>query len=434
MGNKVKIPHGTHRRRGALSNDPLGDAVTRVVSSGNCSGCGGCTALSPRVSMQMSEQGWLRPTVSPINNEAVDRSPISTEGVDSAALFHATCPGVGTSAPLSGDARSDALFGKHLGVWVGHAADAHIRHEGSSGGVLTALTAWLIETGQVNSVRGASTKPGDASRTVPVSITSRDQALASAGSRYAPVSMLDGFSVSDDDRAFVGKPCEASALRALRAQGVLPPSDTLILSFFCAGTPSQRATDRLTQLVSGKPSTQVDSIRYRGRGWPGAFGVIDNEGYESRMSYEESWGQHLGRDLQWRCKVCPDGVGEASDIAVGDFWFGDQAGYPQFVDAPGRSVIIARTSRGLSAIRSAAAAGVILMEPMDLAALAKVQPLQVERRSALAGRLAGRLLSGKRVPKYHGYSLVTLAFRNPLATLRAALGTWLRSVRGAGRE
>lgn len=60
----------------------------------------------------------------------------------------------------------------------------------------------------------------------------------------------------------------ASVVRALAAEGVV--AEPIILSFFCAGTPSQLATDALaTELIRDQP---VADLWYRGRGWPATTG------------------------------------------------------------------------------------------------------------------------------------------------------------------
>jgi coenzyme F420 hydrogenase subunit beta len=200
-----------------------------------------------------------------------------------------------------------------------------------------------------------------------------------------------------------------------------------MLSFFCAGTPSQHATDRLAQTL-GTEVDEVAELRYRGNGWPGNFAVTDRAGNTASLSYDESWGRHLGRALQWRCKLCPDGVGEDADIAVGDYWDADENGYPLFENQQGRSVAIARTRRGHQLLMDAAAAGAINLRAAKLRTVAGIQPLQVQRRSTLLGRLAGRLLAGKRIPYYSGYGLSRLASRNLKDNVAALRGTRSRSV------
>lgn len=398
----------------------LDHAIGEVVAEGNCSGCGACGLLSQRVQMQLDGEGFVRPRL-----RAGDPT---TEDVPGASeLFARVCPGRVVPAPARSAYTHESL-GPYESAWEGWAVDPEIRFAGSSGGVLTALAAWLLETGRVHVVAGAA--PGARrSTTVPVRITSREEALASSGSRYGPVGVASTVEL-DSRAAMIAKPCEASAIRQLAATKS-PEERPLILSFFCAGTPSQHATDSLAAQL-GASTDELSSLRYRGNGWPGRFVARTRDGREFSTSYEESWGAHLGRDLQWRCKVCVDGVGDHADIAVGDYWYASSDGYPEFEDEPGRSVVIARSRRGDELLKLARDEGVIVLQPIDLDAVASVQPLQVERRQMLAARLAGRALSGRAVPRYPGYRLVRRSLATPIRALRNLIGTFRRSLRARG--
>ena len=125
----------------------------------------------------------------------------------------------------------------------------------------------------------------------------------------------------------------------------------------------------------------------------------------------------------------PASLREAADISVGDFWSSEPSGYPDLREQDGQSVVIARTDSGMALIAEAIAEGVIVAAEASLADVSMVQPLQVDRRLTIAGRLTGRLLSGHRVPRYRGYRMMSGAFRRPVASLRAAMGMLTRSLR-----
>jgi coenzyme F420 hydrogenase subunit beta len=405
-----------------VRTDPLRQAVSKVLANDNCSGCGACALISDRITMSLSNQGYLRPELAAAAQDG--RDPKAT-----ASLFKEVCPGVRLRSPKTADRPlHHPSFGSYVSSWEAWASDEEIRFAGSSGGVLTALGEWLVRSGRI---KAAITSAGSASaptRTVPVRIISKEEFIASAGSRYAPVSNIQSVDDGGADLAVVGKPCEISALKSLQqATGVAADEAPVMLSFFCAGTPSQHATDRLAQTL-GTEVDEVAELRYRGNGWPGNFAVTDRAGNTASLSYDESWGRHLGRALQWRCKLCPDGVGEDADIAVGDYWDADENGYPLFENQQGRSVAIARTRRGHQLLMDAAAAGAINLRAAKLRTVAGIQPLQVQRRSTLLGRLAGRLLAGKRIPYYSGYGLSRLASRNLKDNVAALRGTRSRSV------
>lgn len=397
--------------------------INLVVKNDNCCGCGGCALISTRVSMELASDGFLRPHL--------DTSPVEPS-VDKkeAQTFKRVCPGRRLAAPTGNkNLTAHPIFGSYVSVWEGSAADESIRHAGSSGGVLTALGVWLTETQEVETVTASRPDGARPTRTVPAVVTSRAEALQAAGSRYAPVSNLAAMDLAASSSVLVGKPCEISAASQYlsnESNGALA-SRPILLSFFCAGTPSQSATDDLVQKL-GMRVEDVSEMRYRGQGWPGRFQVRSGA-TTAEMSYQESWGKHLGRQVQWRCKLCVDGVGQHADIAVGDYWKADERGFPKFDNSDGNSVIIARTARGHDLLQRAVRAGIIQASPLDLDRVSGVQPLQVLRRITLPGRLLGRLLAGKRIPRYTGYGLVMTGPRLPVQNLRAAAGTFARSLR-----
>ncbi|WP_420831932.1 Coenzyme F420 hydrogenase/dehydrogenase, beta subunit C-terminal domain [Mycolicibacterium austroafricanum] len=310
-------------------------------------------------------------------------------------------------------------------MWQGWATDPDFRRRGSSGGVLSALAHWLVSSGRANAVMGSGMSITNPTRTVPLQITTREDALASAGSRYAPVA---NSTPSCNCEAFIGKPCEVSGRFQLASHSVFSDhaQKPILLSFFCAGTPSQYATEDLARTLGIDPG-DIASLRYRGNGWPGEFEVRAIDGRVRTMSYADSWGKNLGRRLQARCKLCPDGTGEHADIAVGDYWATDDQGFPVFANAEGNSVIIARTQLGAELLNSAAREGVITLNAVTLDDVAAVQPLQTLRRRTLAGRLVGRWLAGYRIPKYRGYRLSRRLVTDASANLKAAVGTFTRS-------
>ncbi|MDO8121486.1 Coenzyme F420 hydrogenase/dehydrogenase, beta subunit C-terminal domain [Isoptericola sp. b490] len=337
-----------------------------------------------------------------------------------ARRFRAVCPGVHVDAARPVGSRRHATLGPVVGSWRAWATDPEIRRSGSSGGVLTALASWLTESGEAVRVVGAAAAP-DPRRTMSVTITDRTSALRAAGSRYAPVATAAAPAVLAQGSAVVAKPCEASALRALSgSQG------PLLMSFFCAGTPNQAATDGLVTDLGLPATAPLARLRYRGHGWPGRFVATAQDGTEVDASYHDSWGKALGPTVQWRCKICPDGVGEASDITAGDLWTSDERGYPVFSESPGVSALVARTERGADVIRRAVAAGVLVAEPVDPETVAAVQPLHRRRRARLLGRLAGARLAGRRTPRYRGFGLTRLALAEWRDTVRTARGSFSR--------
>lgn len=399
----------------------LDAAIRRVVQRNACIGCGLCTRLDTSLRMELDGDGFLRPH---------RRGEGGVVAADAARRFEQACPGCRVAAVRPRGSRRHPTMGSSFGVWEAWASDEAVRWRGSSGGALTALHSWLLDSGRSSRIATASIG-SEPRRTVPVTITTKAEALAAAGSRYAPVGILAEPDL-DSSGVITAKPCEISAIRALgtsaRADGDGDgdaATDPILLSFFCAGTSSQHATDELLARLGVGSDERLDDLWYRGRGWPGRFTVRRPDG-DASLSYEESWGGVLGPATHWRCKLCADGVGESADVVAADFWRVDDRGYPVFTEGPGSSAVIARTRRGLDVVLAAEAAGVLVLRPIRMAELANVQPLQRNRRTSLFGRLLGSRLAGVPGPRYRGFRLWSLALAHPRLNLRAARGARAR--------
>lgn len=403
-------------------SERLDRAIARVVRRQNCSGCGACTLLDPGLVMKLDPEGFRRP----------DRRTRNRLPQGSTRLFKEICPGVRVAAQKPAGSVRHPVLGPVVSAWEAWAGDDELRYRGSSGGALSALTAWLTESGEVPRFTAAGPDARDPRKTSGMLITDRHTAGRAAGSRYAPVSVLAVSGVMARG-GIVGKPCEISAARALQAQRRDQQDsesgrddEPLLLSFFCAGTPSQHATERLVSRLGVAPSEPLAALRYRGRGWPGRFVARTQSGHEVSADYDESWGAHLGPHVQWRCRICPDGVGESADISAADYWRADSRGYPTFIEGAGRSALLARTARGHDVLQRAFATGALVGARLDVEALADVQPLQVNRRSTLLGRLSGAFLAGRVGPRFRGFGLTRLASKRARANAVTARGTYRR--------
>lgn len=405
---------------GAAVAEGTSAALARVARGDLCAGCGACAAIAPgRVAMREAAPGFARP---------VQTGPVTPR--EDAAIA-AVCPGL-VEEVEAGGRRDHVLWGPYLEMRTGHATDPGLRHAASSGGALSAVLVHLLETGAVDGVIQTG-----ASEAVPVgnaAVLSRDAAAvrAAAGSRYAPSSPLDGIErhLSGSERlAFVGKPCDAAALRALgRIDPRVGERIPFILSFFCAGVPSRRGAEAVLRALGAAPEETV-AFRYRGNGWPGQAVARLSDGSERAMSYAESWGAILSRHVQHRCKICPDGHGAQADLVCADAWESDERGYPVFTEAPGTSLVVARTELGARLLAEAEAAGRLETRAFDVEGLAAIQPGQVRRRQALGARLLAQAAAGRPVPRYRGLRIweaarqggVAWSARNFAGSLRRAL-------------
>jgi coenzyme F420 hydrogenase subunit beta len=391
--------------------------LERVLRGQLCAGCGLCAGVSDgAVVMNSVEPGFARPRQLRALPSAVETK------------IAEACPGSRVEAWPDGG-QVDPYWGPLGEVLVGHATDPTARFAGSSGGALTALLVHALQSGMVDRVVQIGPDPDQPTGNVVVISRTGAEIVAVAGSRYAPSSPLEGVEaiLAESGRAaFVGKPCDVSALRALaRMDPRVDVHIPLMLSFFCAGVPSRRGADRVLGEL-GVSREDLVGFRYRGEGWPGRAKARLKSGEERSMTYEQSWGGFLADEVQFRCKICPDGVGGAADVACADAWYGDARGYPDFEEREGRSLVISRTSKGQALVDSARAAGAMALEPIDPGEIDRMQPGQTQRKRNLAARNAALIVTlqprprvpGLKVLQASGRARIPEAMRNFLGTIR----------------
>ncbi len=395
-------------------------SLADVVAWDLCTGCGACYFACPKgaVTLVNIESSGIRP---------VFKSP----GCGECRKCLDICPGysvdVAAVAP-SPATEAEHSFGNALEIWEGYASDPAIRFKASSGGILSALSLYCLEYEGMDFVLHTGTDKEKPWENRTVKSRSRRELLERAGSRYSPASPCEGLKAVEESESpcvFIGKPCDVAAVSALRKENPgLDKKLGLVLSFFCAGTPSTQGTLEVAQSLNVLPS-QITSLRYRGNGWPGRFSVqYGSAPAEASLSYEESWGA-LTKYRPLRCNLCPDGLGRMADISCGDAWH-DKGGK----ENPGLSLVIVRTARGKRILRDAIAAGYVVLWPAEASHVMSAQVNLLQRRRELFGRLAALRIFGIPYPDFKGFSLLHSWLQLPFRVkLRTLLGTARRIVK-----
>ncbi|MBS3960453.1 MAG: Coenzyme F420 hydrogenase/dehydrogenase, beta subunit C-terminal domain [Sandarakinorhabdus sp.] len=401
----------------------LPPTLARVMAGQTCSGCGLCAGIDPAIGLERDAKGWLRPVA------LAEALP----GTD--ALLAKACPGATVAPWEGGESRAvDPYWGPHVRVMTAHATDPEVRHMASSGGTLSALALHLLETGAVDRVLHVGMDVLAPLLTTIVRSAGRDDILRAAGSRYAPAAPLAEIRAELEQPGrilFIGKPCDAGALRQLMAADpAVAERFPYLFSFFCAGTPSQDGTERIVHKL-GMEKAEVAHFRYRGDGWPGFATATRADGSSERMTYSASWGDILSKEVQFRCKICPDAVGGVADVAAADAWYGGESGYPAFEEMDGRSLLISRTARGDAMVKAAEAAGTLTTEPLDIGEIIKMQPSQARRKRLAAARMAAMALTGNPGPVVDGLKVGEAArLAGLIENVKSCAGTMRRILSG----
>jgi len=260
----------------------------RIVGDGLCIGCGLCQSVcgQDKVTVVKDQDGELRPQIN---------GDLSDQDVDK---VYATCPGTRVeglpahqmlNAPLK-----DVIWGAYHRLLLGHAGTEAVRHEGSTGGVLTALTQYLVRSQRVAfvlHVKASDTDPTFGEMTL--SRTS-DDVFKAAGSRYGPTDVLSQVdSVLDQNEPFaiVAKPCDLNAVRNLAR---LDPRVNRYIKYWlapvCGGFMPTSSMDTFLNSHGLNRST-IKSLRYRGRGCPGPTTIETLTGEVHDFDYLDMWAK-----------------------------------------------------------------------------------------------------------------------------------------------
>lgn len=394
-------------------------AIEQTVASGLCLGCGLCATDigEGKVSMKLQTNGFLRPMVS---------EPLSAAAE---ARFKRSCPARRMALTPDTEAQVHPIWGPLVGVRTGWSGDPEVRHHGSSGGGISSVILHLLKTGQIDFAAQIAVDPVDPLLNRLQISTTREEVMNAAGSRYAPAAPLeniDALFARGQKFAFVGKPCDVAAMRAYLAEYPdKAPQVVVLLSFMCAGVPSIKGTHEVLGAL-GTSAEQIVRFQYRGDGWPGFATAVTRSGESFRMDYNLSWGQILGKHLQLRCKLCPDGTGEFADIVCADAWHGKD-GYPDFTEGDGRSLILTRTRRGEALLQRTVAAGDVVINELDVNEISSMQPYQVTRKRVVLGRWLGYGVRRKVWPRFRRLRLFSNTWQGGLEpALRNAWGTFRR--------
>ena len=381
------------------------DRLYRIVEDGLCIGCGLCESIAGHdvVRVTTVENGYQRPVVEgPLDQETVDR-------------IYDVCPGLRLDTLperlVDADTVIDPVWGPFKRMFSGHATDDAIRIPAASGGVLTALGRFLVDDGGVAFVHNA--RPSDEDKTFGTANIGgiAEDVSRGMGSVYGPAPVLaDIMAVLERDEpfAFVGKPCDISALQNLALFD--DRVDKLVrywLTPVCGGLVPPPQMDGF---LAERQLTRDDLawFKYRGDGCPGEVEFESKDGARFTANMYEPYGGFDEADWQlpFRCKVCPDGPGEGADIAAGDQWVDDIPDWEFAKIDKGTNAVIVRTRAGTELVDAAVAAGYLTIQhDITPRFYDSCQMHHVTKKEVMRARWDGMLAEGRLAPRSCGLRL-----------------------------
>jgi coenzyme F420 hydrogenase subunit beta len=385
------------------------ERLDRIVEEGACSGCGLCEAIAgpDKVQVTKVQTGYERPVVvGEITHEIVDR-------------IYDVCPAARWDGMpdrlIEDDTAIDLYWGPVRDACLAHATDHDIRMNAATGGVLTALGKFLIESGRVDFVLHIKPAEAEASYGEPNISFDAEAVLNGTGSIYcpcAPLRVIDEVLSMGRPFAFIGKPCDIAALRNLALFD--PRVDRLVkywLTPVCGGWTEPKALNDFLATRGVEPG-ELTYFKHRGAGCPGdvEFATGDGRAFTAHM-YEPFGGfDSANWKIPFRCKVCPDGPGESADLSAGDTWENAVPDPEKSKTDPGTNAVLLRTTKGEELFQAAVAAGYITVSgPMSLRWYDTCQPHQLSKKLSIRARFDGLMDEGHVVPRSRNLRLERLA-------------------------
>lgn len=322
-----------------------------VVATGLCTGCAACVMVCPRDVLGYTDDHL---PVQIGEGMGVDQCVIGDRGCD---VCTRACPRFRSwetelDTALFGRPRTpDEVHGIARSVLLARTTDRAIAEVGQDGGVVSSLLVWGLREDRIEGAL-ASRIVEDPERpfdVVPALVTTREEVLATAGSRYTyaatPLAMREAEERGLKRLALVGMSCQASINGSLKARRV-PKHDRriqLTIGLLCSKTFTY---DGQAEVLADHGIAIADVVRINIKG---VFQVWTRDG-----GYHEIPLKLFHPHTRPGCRLCPDFAAEHADVSCGGIGSDDAW-----------TLTIVRTARGEEWMRGVIDAGLVEARPAD---------------------------------------------------------------------
>ncbi|MTV26547.1 oxidoreductase [Nitriliruptoraceae bacterium ZYF776] len=283
-----------------------------VVDTGLCTGCAACVMACPRDVLGYTNTFF---PVQEGEGMAHDQCVIGDKGCD---ICTRACPRFRAwesdlDQTMFGRQRSaDEPYGIARSILLTRTTDAAIAKVGQDGGLVSTLLVWGLETGRIEGALTSKLTEGRAFDAEPFLARTREDVLASAGSRYTysanPLAMAEADELKLKQVALVGMSCQASINGTLEAYGVnkYKRKVALTIGLLCSKTFTYEGQEQVLA-EHGIAIGDVTKINIKGR-----YQVWTRDG-----GYHEIPLKPFHAHTRPGCKLCPDFAAQHADISTG---------------------------------------------------------------------------------------------------------------------
>ena len=288
-----------------------------VVTTGLCTGCAGCVVACPYdVLGYQDTEGVYRP----FHLEEEGGPGGCGHGERGCTSCTRACPRFRTWEPevdnhlFGRTRRPEEMEGVSKDIILARATDAEVHERGQDGGLVSAILLWALDHGYIDAAL-VSYLEGDGTswKAVPGVARTREEILASAGSRYTysanPMAYGEAVDHGAERIALVGMSCQSSVppVMSVRKVGKVARRFALNIGLLCSKTFDDAIYEELFEAKYGLRKQDMAKTNVKG-----VFQIWMRNGDYHEIPLKEchAWTRQ-------GCKLCPDFAAEHADISTG---------------------------------------------------------------------------------------------------------------------
>ena len=312
----------------------------KVISTDICSRCGACVLVCPYA-------GVL---------DYADLSPRLVRECVDCGICLKVCPRYEPrmekleSSVFGRPRTEEESFGIFKRILVARSRDGEVIKRCQDGGVTTTLLLGALESGVINGAIVSGVDPNIPWLPVPKVATTREEIIASAGTRYSfspnLLAVKEALAKGLKKVAFVGTPCEVQAIRMIQQVPLRKYGDVIkfTIGLFCTESFSYEGL----MLKGVKEGLGLDLKNVAKVNIKGKVLISTESGDLYKIPLKEA-----KQFSETKCQYCTDFSAELADISVGG------------VGLEGWTLTVLRTDKGVSVFEGAIEKGLLEVRPAE---------------------------------------------------------------------
>jgi coenzyme F420 hydrogenase subunit beta len=288
-----------------------------VVTSGLCTGCAGCVIACPHDVLGYRDDAGI---YKPFQTEEGFGPDDCSHGQKGCTSCTRACPRFRAWEPeidefLFGRTRvAEEVAGVSSDIVLARATDPVLAEVGQDGGLVSAILLYCLDKDIIDAAL-VSFLEGDGStwKAVPGVARTKDQIIASAGSRYTysanPIAYNEAIESGAERIALVGMSCQSSVPPVMkqRKAGKVARRLSLNIGLLCSKTFDDSIFDELLDAKYGLKRADIKKMNIKGRL---QLWMHNGDYHEVPLKECHAWTRE-------GCKMCPDFAAEHADISTG---------------------------------------------------------------------------------------------------------------------